>query len=379
MHEIKRLIMISSSLGKLICGGLFLGFSINCLSQIKPTGNVTLSCYVKGSAGKKILLGNKPKGATGVLYKAGYFDSCYSINDSFRFKFSLTEPAGYSIEIADKKGWCGFIPSPGEDIRMVGSIDSLYKSKITGGKEDSLFNILVSKLRPIEMKLGNQLPADSFKFYLNKIKEERYNFIRQNTSSFLAALEIEGDTFTKLDSLQRDTLRSLYFVLTSKAKEFYPAKTAYYNLFIAPQKLQPDNPIPNFHFVNYDGVAFDLYDYLKADKKKYHLIDFWATWCKPCIAQFPALKEILDKYSEKGFDIISYSLDVDKNKFEDYMNKQTMAWQSITDLQGDQSPVFKMFKLGTIPANFLIDSKGIIIAVDIKPDKLSKILEEKIL
>ena len=92
---------------------------------------------------------------------------------------------------------------------------------------------------------------------------------------------------------------------------------------------------------------------------------------------FPRIKKIYDQFNEKGFEIIGYSLDIHGKNLEDFLLKQKLKWNNISDLRGDQSAVYKLFKLGTIPSNFLIDRNGIIIGANLTPEDILKILEKK--
>ena len=99
---------------------------------------------------------------------------------------------------------------------------------------------------------------------------------------------------------------------------------------------------------------------------------------RSCVGQFPKLKEIYHKYSKKGFGIVGYSLDVNKKSLENFLLKEKLEWKDYSDLKADQSPVYRLFKLGTIPANFLIDKGGMIIGMNLKPDDLERILKKKL-
>jgi thiol-disulfide isomerase/thioredoxin len=343
----------------------------------KMEPNFKVSCYLKGSNGKKIILGNKPASGTNASFKVNYYDSCYSVNDSFEFVFYREEPSWYSIEIEGKKGWQSFVAVPDIDITIIGNSDSLYKSKILGSKEDSLYNFMSKDLlSPLYNAMYKSAP-DSFKtIYPRLIREAKYNFIRQNSGSFISASYlVQADSYNRItDTAQLHYLQKCYMALSAQAKQFTCTKNAYYNLFVAPKKLTTQNKIPNFGFINYDGSRFDLFTEIKKGNKSYYLIDFWATWCAPCIAQFPKLKEVYRKFKSLG--IIGYSLDIDKSKLLSYLQKNNLEWKVISDLKGEQSEIYKLFKLGTIPSNYLVDSNGIIMQVNVKPEELDKIINE---
>jgi peroxiredoxin len=359
-------------------------FFLCCLpsqSQKKMEPNFKVSCYLKGSNGKKIILGNKPASGINASFKVKYYDSCYSVNDSFEFVFYLEEPSWYSIEIEGKKGWQSFVAVPDIGIAIIGNSDSLYKSKILGSKEDSLYNSMAKELlSPLYEAMYKSAP-DSFKtIYPRLIREAKYNFIRQNSGSFISARYlVEADSYNQIrDTAQLHYLQKCYMALSQQAKQFTSSKNAYYNLFIANKTLTDQHKIPDFSVSNYEGTTFNLYKYLRKEKKKYYLIDFWATWCAPCVAQLPKLREVYDEYKNKGFAIIGYSLDVHQDKLEDFLRKQKLGWENLSDLKGNQSSVYKLFKLGTIPSNYLIDENGIIVATNITPENVSKILKEKL-
>jgi peroxiredoxin len=373
MIEKKNIIRISFSCIILLC-------CLHLKSQnMKP--NFKVSCYIKGTNGKRIILGNKPASGTNESFKADYFDSCYSINDSFQFAFYLKEPTWYSIEINGKKGWRSFVAVPGVNITIGGHSDSLYKSKIVGSEEDSLYNSMTKGLLfPLYEAMYKSTP-DSFRtIYPQVIKKAKYNFISQNPGSFISAKYlVEADSYNQInDTAQLHYLQKCYGALSQRAKQFTCSKNAYYNLFIATKTLTEQHKIPDFSVKNYEGTNFNLYNHLQKENKKYYLIDFWATWCAPCVAQLPKLREIYDQFKNKGFGIIGYSLDIHKDKLEGFLGKQNLGWENVSDLKGDQSSIYKLFKLGTIPSNYLINENGIIIATNVTPENVSKILTEKL-
>lgn len=101
-------------------------------------------------------------------------------------------------------------------------------------------------------------------------------------------------------------------------------------------------------------------------KSKLTLIEFWASWCAPCRASNPMLIGLYNKYKTKGFDILSVSLDVDKENWKKAINDDRLPWKHVSDLKDmSRSANTGRFNIVEIPQNFLIDSSGSVIAINI--------------
>ncbi|MEX2232454.1 MAG: TlpA disulfide reductase family protein [Cyclobacteriaceae bacterium] len=114
---------------------------------------------------------------------------------------------------------------------------------------------------------------------------------------------------------------------------------------------------------------------------KIYLIDFWATWCAPCIQEFPYLQRAYEQYHDKGFQILSYSLDASREVVVRFRKERfPMPWLHGIDLklQRNQSPMAKQFEVFDIPAAFLIDESGKILATsqDVSKEKLEEVLKK---
>jgi peroxiredoxin len=107
---------------------------------------------------------------------------------------------------------------------------------------------------------------------------------------------------------------------------------------------------------------------LSSLKGKMVLIDFWATWCAPCVKEQPELSKLYNKFKNsdfskgKGFEIFGVSLDSKKANWESVINKYGVSWIQVSDLKFWSSPVAKLYNIQELPFNVLIDGNGIILA-----------------
>ena len=105
------------------------------------------------------------------------------------------------------------------------------------------------------------------------------------------------------------------------------------------------------------------------------LVDFWATWCGPCVAELPHLKKTYEKYREKGFEIFAISLDDDKARFEKKVADAGMDWLHFFDGGKWKNELAVLFDVHSIPASFLIDREGVIQAVNLRGEAVSDWVE----
>ena len=109
------------------------------------------------------------------------------------------------------------------------------------------------------------------------------------------------------------------------------------------------------------------------------LVDFWATWCGPCVAEVPKVVETYNKLHEKGFEIVGISLDQDKAKLDAFVKSKGMPWLQFFDGKGWQNEVAQKFGINSIPAMWLIDKKGMVVSTNARAglaEKVEKYLAE---
>lgn len=121
-----------------------------------------------------------------------------------------------------------------------------------------------------------------------------------------------------------------------------------------------------------DGKDISLDNY----KGKVVLIDFWATWCGPCIGELPNVMAAYEKYKSQGFEIIGISLDNDKAKLEAFIKEKNMAWPQFFDGLGWNNKVSTAYGVKSIPATYLIGKDGKIAAKNIRGADLAPAIEK---
>ena len=104
--------------------------------------------------------------------------------------------------------------------------------------------------------------------------------------------------------------------------------------------------------------------------ENYLLIDFWASWCGPCRRENPNIVAVYNDYNSKGFDIIGVSLDTDKNNWIKAIEKDSLTWSHVSDLQGWNSAAGKLYAVNAIPHSVILNENGMIVAKNLRGEEL---------
>lgn len=147
-----------------------------------------------------------------------------------------------------------------------------------------------------------------------------------------------------------------------------------YTAFLAKQMLLPavGKAAPVFSLPDTAGQTITLGSF----RGKYTLVDFWASWCGPCRKENPSVVAAFNAYKNKNFTILSVSLDKDKAAWLSAIHTDGLTWTHVSDLREWDSMVVPLYNIEGIPYNVLLDPQGVIIAMNLRGEALSKKLAE---
>lgn len=168
-----------------------------------------------------------------------------------------------------------------------------------------------------------------------------------------------------------DVFKQYYDNLTDRVKSSVCGK-ALKEKVDAMAKANVGGIAPNIELPTPDGKALSLYSL----RGRIVLLDFWASWCGPCLREMPNVKAIYNKYHEKGLEILGVSLDKTKEAWTNAIEKHDLPWKHISSLKGWDCPVAKLFNITGIPRMYILDENGKIIAQDLRGDALAQKMDE---
>ncbi len=130
-------------------------------------------------------------------------------------------------------------------------------------------------------------------------------------------------------------------------------------------------PAPAFSATDIHGKTITLDDY----RNKVTLLDFWATWCRPCVAELPAIQAVYDRFHSRGFDVIGISLDENSDAVREFLAENKLPWRQIVNGSEKEQNIVVKFGVDKIPATFLIDGSGKIQRLDLRGENLERAVE----
>jgi len=272
------------------------------------------------------------------------------------------------------------ILKPGEVVEMsVDARDFMKNLKISGSTESAqvlanqrIIDIAKFKLDSIST-LSYQVLADSKRDSLMKIYQAAFdqlnlakktaltNFMVNNTTS-LANLFLP-------DALPIDDNLDAYMKLDAGLSKAYPDNfyvTNLHNQIAAAQKTQVGSMAPDFTLPDTNGINFTL----SSLKGKYVLVDFWASWCGPCMKEMPNVVKLYGDFHPKGLEIVGVSLDKARPSWLNAIKTKNLSWIMVSDVKFWQSLVVPLYNVSAIPYTVLLDKEGKIIAKNLRGDDL---------
>lgn len=256
--------------------------------------------------------------------------------------------------------------------------DSIDASTITGSPQNDSFSAFQNELSTIATMRKKRTAAfndarkakDSDKIQqlqqLNRMdtgkeKNVKLNYIENNPNALYSALLI-SEMLTKKELNTEQALAAVNKLSPKISKTQQVAKIK--ASVIALAKASVGGDAPKFSAPNPDGKMLSLDDTLG----KYTIIDFWASWCKPCRMENPNVVAVYEKYHDKGLNIISVSLDRagQKERWLKAIEDDNMDWYHVSNLKFWKDPIAQQYNVRSIPATFLLDENGKIIGKNLR-------------
>ena len=210
---------------------------------------------------------------------------------------------------------------------------------------------------------------DSFQDEMNKVS---IKFIKNNPDCYLSVLLLEN--FLMRDYIPIDEFKEYFSKIDKSLLNTKSAKNIKTALGTLEKKteIETNKLAPNFSAPAPEGKTISLNESLG----KVTIIDFWASWCGPCRAENPNVVALYNEFHAQGLNIIGVSLDKDASKWKEAIAKDGLTWPHVSNLKFWEDPIAKQYNVQSIPATFILDAKGNIVAKDLRGDALRAKVKE---
>lgn len=384
---------MNTSRKNLVAGCLLL---ISQLSSAQ-SGSYTVSGKIKGLDSKYIYLTTRDETVKGGFRR----DSIAIIDESFTYTSAIKDITMLSIspgvEAVMKRTGRGYFPAKssllqffaysGANVKFSGKITDFVDAYPSGDKTNNDFAKLNKAVYPLmnqsvnlSLKVANKLVTDSLmikdvndsiKILDEKVVRIKEKFITDNSSS-VAAIWLLSDMMIR-SQLSNELATFLFAKMNKEKLVAIPFYTEVAKRVDAISATGAGNKVPDISSSNtYDGKRFEL----ASLKGKYVVLDFWGTWCGPCIAGMPAMKEYLDKYKTK-MDIVGVAQESDNgDRWKKFLtDKPEYQWHHVLS-RANEDYILK-FGVAGFPTKIIVDPEGKIVGRFVgEDDAIYKKLDE---
>jgi peroxiredoxin len=315
-------------------------------------------------------------------------DSAMVLKGEFKIKGGAVEfPERMNLLVKGRRAGLSLYVE-NSDIVVSGHIDSLNIAKISGSKTQDEYSAYSESLKSFneknkalnaEYKTARDAGDKTKMAEIEKRGEDIYNEQTAFTKEFVKSHPASYISPTLMSSISLDLeageMESLINALdTSVAKvpiiKDLKARVAVMKTVAIGQKA-PDFTLND---VNDKPIALSS----KIGKSKLLLVDFWASWCGPCRAENPNVVKVWKEFNKIGFDVFGVSLDRngEKEKWMKAINDDKLTWTHVSDLKWWECAAARLYAVNSIPANFLLDETGTIIAKNLRGEELNSKVKE---
>ena len=307
-------------------------------------------------------------------------DSAKVTNGKFTFKGRVEEPVQGMLFSRDYKLRLDLfvdkgsveISGPADNLKVAGSAVvneyALFNQEIMANRKwvNNVYTEAWNAKQAGDTTRARLLEADGSKWYAYE-SEIRKQYIRQHPASPVSAREL----LMYVNNKTLDECKPMYDALDAAVKASLQGQelTRRMELLV---KIKTGNKALPFEQSSVDGQTITLDTY----KGKYVLLEFWASWCGPCRAENPNLRKQMEIFGPKGFNVLGVSLDKAREPWIKAIEKDGLAWTQVSDLKGWNNEIAVAYGVKAVPANFLIDPSGTIIAQDLRGEVLNQKLKE---
>lgn len=366
----------TSSITISILSGLFLFAA--CAASSNHNEKAPIKGTIKAGENKKITL--ERLGAN----KVEFIDST-RIDENGQFSFDVKiKQAGFYRLAFDQRNFFNLVLDSGEQVLVKADASNLSETYSVEGSEQSLklktLNDELTRFYKQTDSLGKAMQTLQAKGDMNamiqgqmayqSMNQEHMGFIKSFIDENLGSLV----TLATLQKLNPDQDAAYFKKIANGLKQTMPNSDYYASIqakVASMSAVSVGSEAPEISLQTPEGKTVSLSDY----RGKVVLVDFWASWCRPCRAENPNVVRVYNKYKDKGFDVLGVSLDQRKNSWLSAIEKDGLTWNHISDLKGWQSSVVPVYKIKGIPHTVLVGKDGKILAKNLRGPALEQKLK----